>query len=226
MSRLLDTVEAVLFDLDGTLLDTARDLVRALNTVCDEKGQPRPDSAVAGRFVSHGAVGLVRHAFPEADDDTRERLRKRLVQLYEQALVVETVPYDGVPEMLAALDNRGMPWGIVTNKMHYLAAPIIEHFGLHERCRTLVGGDTAARNKPHPDPILHGLAEMGAVPATALYIGDAHKDILAGRAAGTITVGVTWGYVPPGDPLPHEWGADYTIEHPRELLALESTATG
>ena len=141
-------------------------------------------------------------------------------QLYEQDLVVDTQPYDGIPEMLAGLNEREIPWGIVTNKMRHLAAPIVEHFGWHTHCRTLVGGDTAARNKPHPDPVLHGLAEMGVSADNAIYVGDAAKDIVAGRAAGATTVGVIWGYVPPGDPQPHEWNADYTIEHPGELLAL------
>ena len=164
MTTLLDSAEAILFDLDGTLLDTARDLVRVLHLVCDEEAQDKPDPALAGRYVSHGAVGLVTLAFPDADDHTRERLRQRLVTLYEDSLVVDTHPYPGTLEMLAELDTRGIAWGIVTNKMRYLAEPIIEHFGLHTRCRTLVGGDTAARNKPHPDPILHALAELGAEP--------------------------------------------------------------
>ena len=220
MTTLLDSAEAILFDLDGTLLDTARDLVRVLHLVCDEEAQDKPDPALAGRYVSHGAVGLVTLAFPDADDHTRERLRQRLVTLYEDSLVVDTHPYPGTLEMLAELDTRGIAWGIVTNKMRYLAEPIIEHFGLHTRCRTLVGGDTAARNKPHPDPILHALAELGAEPGGAVYVGDAEKDIVAGRAAGTRTVGVSWGYVPPGDAQPHEWAADYTIDHPRDLLTL------
>ncbi|NND53834.1 MAG: HAD-IA family hydrolase [Gammaproteobacteria bacterium] len=220
MTRLLNSTTAVLFDLDGTLLDTARDLVRVLHVVCDEEGQNKPDGELAGRYVSHGAIGLIRLAFPEADADTQEHLRKRLVKLYEDSLVVETQAYPGVLQMLDDLDARDIAWGIVTNKMRYLAAPIIEHFGLHERCRTLVGGDTAARNKPHPDPIVLALAELATEPSAAIYVGDAEKDMLAGRAAGTRTVGVTWGYVPPGDRAPHEWDADYTIDHPRELLTL------
>ena len=219
-SPLLDSVDAVLFDLDGTLLDSARDLVRVLLVVCDEEQQPRPDPGIAGRYVSHGAVGLIKHAFPGIDDDNLERLRQRLVDLYEQELVVDTRAYDGVAEMLATLEERDIQWGIVTNKMRYLAAPIVAHFGWTTRCRTLVGGDTAARNKPSPDPVLYALEELGIAPARAAYVGDAAKDILAGRAAGATTVGVTWGYVPPGDPLPHEWDADYTIDHPQELLAL------
>jgi len=220
MTALLDSGHAVLFDLDGTLLDTAPDLVRVLHAVCEEELQSKPDANAAGKYVSHGAIGLVRLAFPDANANTHERLRKRLVALYEEALCVETLPYPGVMDMLEALNERDIGWGIVTNKMRYLAAPIIEHFAMHTHCKTLVGGDTAARNKPHPDPILHGLNEMGVNPDKAIYVGDAHKDILAGRAAGTVTVAVTWGYVPPGESLPRDWGADYTIEHPQELLEL------
>jgi 2-phosphoglycolate phosphatase len=217
--RLLDTVDAVLFDLDGTLLDTAKDLIHALNLVCDEQGQKRPDSEIAACYVSHGAVGLVKHAFPNSVADEVEPLRARLVKIYEQNLCVHTVPYHGVSEMLAYLDQRKIPWGVVTNKMRYLAEPIMEQIGMLENCCSLVGGDTAARNKPHPDPVLHALDAMGVRADNAIYMGDAEKDILAGKAANATTIAASWGYIVPGQ-SPHDWDADYTIDHPSDLLTL------
>jgi len=217
--RLLDTIEAILFDLDGTLLDTAKDLVHALNLVCDEQQQRRPIAETAASFVSQGAIGLVMHAFPHLSRDEAEPLRARLVAIYEENLCVHTAPYKGVPEMLAQLDQQNIPWGVVTNKMHYLAEPILEQIGLLENCRTLVGGDTAARNKPHPDPILYALDALGVTADNAVYMGDAEKDIQAGKAANATTIAASWGYIVPGQ-SPHDWDADYTIDHPGDLLAL------
>jgi phosphoglycolate phosphatase len=218
--RLIDTVDAVLFDLDGTLLDTALDLVHALNQVCDEQNQPRPDPSIAACYVSQGAIGLVKHAFPGIEDDRAEALRARLVEIYEQHLCVHTIPYNGVIEMLAQLDQRQTPWGVVTNKMRYLAEPIMQQLDILKNCRTLVGGDTAARNKPHPDPVLYALDAMGVTANNAIYMGDAEKDIVAGKAANTTTVAVSWGYIAPGQ-SPRDWDADYTIDHPADLLALQ-----
>ena len=214
-------VGSVLFDLDGTLLDTARDLTAALTAVCEEEQQPPVDPALASKYVSTGAIGLVRLAFPEADADTHERLRQRLVAIYERQLCVHTRPYPGIIELLDKLDAAGIVWGVVTNKMRYLAVPILDELGLLGRCATVVGGDTAARSKPFPDPIEFALRELDAAPRTSVYVGDAEKDIIAGRAAGTHTVAVTWGYIVPGED-PYQWQADYTITEPLQLLDLQS----
>ena len=218
-TRLLDSAEAVLFDLDGTLLDTARDLVNALHIVCDEEQQPAPDVEIAARYVSTGAIGLVRLAFPEHDEAALEALRQRLVTTYEQNLCIHTAAYPGIPEVLDELDRARIPWGVVTNKMKYLAEPILAHLDLLGRCATVVGGDTATHNKPHPAPIHFALEAMQIKPDRAVYVGDAEKDILAGKAAGTRTIAVTWGYIIPGHD-PYRWDADYTIEEPIQLLSL------
>jgi len=214
-----DRLNSVLFDLDGTLLDTARDLVNALEIVCAEENHPAPDATLASRHVSNGAIGLVRVAFPDLDAARQEILRQRLVTVYEENICVHTVPYPGIPALLDELDARGIRWGVVTNKLRYLAEPILAQLDLLERCATLVGGDTATHNKPHPAPIHHALREAGMEAASAVYVGDAEKDVLAGRAAGTRTVAVTWGYIIPGQ-NPHDWGADYTIAAPTEFLPL------
>ena len=217
--RLLDQMHAVLFDLDGTLLDTARDLVSALQIVCATQHQTAPDPQLAARYVSHGAIGLVRLAFPHLDVAKLEPLRQQLVQTYQQNICVHTVAYPGMLAVLDELDDAGIAWGVVTNKLRYLAEPILEQLGLRQRCATLVGGDTAGQNKPHPAPIEFALRELKVEPHHAVYVGDAEKDVLAGKAAGTHTIAVTWGYIVPGD-NPTNWCADYTIDHPQELLNL------
>lgn len=217
--RLLKRMQAVLFDLDGTLLDTARDLVNALEIVCAAQGQPAPDPQLAARYVSHGAIGLVRLAFPQLSAAELEPLRAQLVQCYQQNICVHTVAYPGMLDVLNELDNNGIVWGVVTNKLRFLAEPILEQLDLRHRCATLVGGDTAGYNKPHPAPIEFALRELGVEPANAVYVGDAEKDVLAGKAAGTRTIAVTWGYIVPGE-NPADWSADYTINQPQELLTL------
>lgn len=218
-TRLLDYAEAVLFDLDGTLLDTARDLVNALHIVCAEEQQPAPDIAVAAGYVSTGAIGLVRLAFPDHDEAALELLRQRLVTTYEQNLCIHTAAYPGMHEVLDELDRAGIPWGVVTNKMKYLADPILEQLDLLRRCSTVVGGDTAPQNKPHPAPIHFALEALRVNPDRAVYVGDAEKDVIAGKAAGTHTIAVTWGYIIPGHD-PYSWNADYTIDEPTQLLNL------
>ena len=218
-SRLLSRMQAVLFDLDGTLLDTARDLVNALQIVCAAQGQPAPDPQLASRYVSHGAIGLVRLAFPQLNAAELEPLRQQLVRTYQQNICVHTVVYPGMLDVLSELDRTGIAWGVVTNKLRFLAEPILEQLGLLQRCATLVGGDTAPYNKPHPAPIEFALRELGLPAHSAVYIGDAQKDVQAGKAAGTETVAVTWGYIVPGE-NPADWSADYTIDSPGQLLTL------
>ena len=217
--RLLARVNTVLFDLDGTLLDTAPDLVAALQAVCAEQDQPAPPAATAASYVSRGAIGLVSLAFPDRDANALERLRARLVEIYQANLCARTRPYPGVMALLAELDERGVRWGIVTNKLRFLAAPIIEQMQLARDCAVLVGGDCAAHNKPHPAPLQLAMAQIGANAAETVYVGDACKDIVAGRAAGTATVAVTWGYIIAGD-HPAKWDADFVIEQPGQLINL------
>lgn len=215
-TRLTD-LQAVLFDLDGTLADTAPDLVAALNHVCAEQDTAPPAYEQAAGNVSNGAIGLTRLAFPEHDEMTQQQLCARLVEVYEANLCVNTSTYPGMRELLDELSCRDIAWGIVTNKLRRLAVPIIEQLGLADECAVVVGGDTAARNKPAPDPIIYALDELQLAPAAVAYVGDHRKDIQAGRGAGVSTVAVTWGYTVEGD-NPYDWDADYTIEMPLEFL--------
>ena len=220
-SRLLANANAILFDLDGTMLDTAPDLVNAVNLICAEQAVTPPDFDTAARQVSNGAIGLTRLAFPQADETTQTQLCARLVELYTENICIHTKPYPGMQELLDHLNTNNIPWGVVTNKLHRLALPILDALGLLKHCQVVVGGDTAARNKPHPDPILYALDELGLAAESVVYVGDHRKDVLAGQAAGTHTVAVTWGYIINGED-PHAWGADYTITRPEELLTLST----
>jgi 2-phosphoglycolate phosphatase len=218
---LLDDINTVLFDLDGTLLDTAPDLVDALNRVCAEQNHPAPDFKLACRYVSTGAAGLIRLAFPDADAAMVENLRIRLVDLYAENVCVLTKPYPGMEKLLEQIESLGKTWGVVTNKPAALTEPLMKAIGLTNRSACIVSGDTLPQRKPDPAPIMHALDLIDCLPTVALYVGDAPQDIAAGQAAGVKTIAVSWGYIIPGH-SPHEWGADYTIDRPEQLLALRT----
>jgi 2-phosphoglycolate phosphatase len=212
--------KALLLDLDGTLADTAPDLAAALNAVLQEEGRrPLPFHEVRPH-VSFGAPKLVRLGFGEdLAAEEFERLRGRLLEHYARGVCEETRLFDGFEAVLAHLESLGIPWGIVTNKPGWLTDPLLEAMGLHRRVRSVVSGDTLARRKPHPEPLLHAAAEIGVGAAECVYAGDARRDIEAGQAAGMLTVGVSWGYILEEDPV-GAWGATHVIDHPSELIAV------
>lgn len=210
----------LLLDLDGTLADTAPDLAAALNAVLQEEGRSPLPFAQIRPHVSHGAPRLVHLGFgSDLADAEFQRLRERLLAHYSEGLCRETRLFDGFDAVLEFLERGGMPWGVVTNKPGWLTLPLLEAMGLRDRASSVVSGDTLARRKPHPDPLLHAASEMGVTATECIYAGDARRDIDAGAAAGMITVGATWGYIPDEDP-PHAWGATHLIAHPSELIDL------
>jgi N-acetyl-D-muramate 6-phosphate phosphatase len=212
-------VRAVLFDLDGTLLDTAPDMVAALNALRREESlSPLPYRQVRP-LVSHGSTALVRHGFPGAVGTLFEALRGRFLAIYAGALAIESRPYEGVLEALAYLDSRAIPWGIVTNKPEGLAGPLLEQLQLGHRAGVVVGGDTVAQRKPHPLPLLHAAARLGVKPTEAVYVGDAEGDVLAAQAAGMRAYVALYGYIPV-DERPHEWPASGWIESSQGLALL------
>lgn len=215
----------LLLDLDGTLADTAPDLAAALNAVLEEEGRsPLPFPQIRPH-VSFGAPRLVRLGFgDDLSDDDFQHLRGRLLSHYAEGLCRETRLFDGFDAVLERLEHGGTPWGIVTNKPGWLTLPLLEAMGLLHRVSSVVSGDTLARRKPHPDPLLHAAAEMGVAATDCVYAGDARRDIEAGTAAGMLTVGVTWGYIPEEDP-PHAWGAAHLITHPSELIDVMGGGT-
>lgn len=210
---------AVLFDLDGTLLDTAPDMVPALNDLRREQGRDPLDYAAARAFVSNGALGLLGLAFADAEGEERQRLHRRYLELYTARLARQTALFPGMAEVLHRLEQAAIPWGVVTNKPARLTEPLLDELGLRSRCACVVSGDTLAERKPHPGPLLHALALISASAPDAIYVGDAERDIVAGRAAGMRTVAATYGYIPPGQD-PAGWGAHHHIARPSDLLDL------
>jgi N-acetyl-D-muramate 6-phosphate phosphatase len=211
--------EAVFFDLDGTLADTAPDLAGALNRLLTEQGREAMAYHLLRPHVSAGARGLLRAGFgiaPDAPD--YPALHKRFLDLYEGSLCAETTLFAGMAEVLDALDARAIRWGVVTNKPQRFTLPLMQALGLAGRVAAIVSGDTTARAKPDPMPLLHACDLAGVSPATSVYVGDDLRDVEAGRAAGMRTFAAAWGYL--GDGLPiGEWGADRLLHTPEAMLA-------
>lgn len=215
MNRL--TIRAVLFDLDGTLLDTAPDLVRVLNQVRGEQGRDPLPYPVARAQVSHGSSGLIRLGFPDVSGDVLERLRLRLLELYSQRLAVGTKLFDGCREVLDALAARGLVWGIVTNKPGFLTDPLLVELGLATEAGCVVSGDTLPQRKPHPAPLLLAASKLDVPPAECVYVGDAERDVQASRAAGMPVIVARYGYLGPEDD-PCAWQGDALIDRPQQII--------
>jgi phosphoglycolate phosphatase len=216
----MTAVALVLFDLDGTLADTAPDLAGAVNRMLTARGRAPLPLAELRPVASHGARGLLGRAFGVAPDDPGfEALRQEFFREYEGALCVDSSLFPAMDATLAALEDHGVLWGIVTNKVARFTEPLVRALGLQQRAACVVSGDTAARPKPDPAPLLHALAATSTTAGAALYVGDDLRDIQAGRAAGMRTVAVSYGYLGDG---PHyaQWGADHIIHAPSELLNL------
>lgn len=204
---------AVLFDLDGTLLDTAPDLGAAVNHVLQCEGMaPLPDTVIR-RIASDGALGLLKAGFGEeqlARMDT-PALRQALLDYYAAHLYEGTRPYQGMPEFIAWLNTQGIRWGIVTNKPAFLTEPLMAQVAELPHCGVIVSADTLPVRKPHPDPMFYACAQLGVDPAECLYVGDHIRDIEAGRAAGMRTAIAGWGYMDPAEATA-EWGADWNFD--------------
>ena len=210
----------VFFDLDGTLADTAPDLVAAANQLLTKrKLSPKPYEELRPR-ASAGARGLIQGAFGYSTDHPEFiPLRDEFFSYYEKALLVHSTLFDGVASLLDQLDLAKLPWGIVTNKSERFTHPLTELMGLRQRAISTVSGDTTAHSKPHPEPILHAAKLANIDPAFSLYVGDDFRDVIAGKAAGMKTVAAAYGYCGCAEP-PQEWGADYLIHSPLELLEI------
>lgn len=207
----------VLFDLDGTLLDSAPDMVAALNALRDRRGEPPMPLADLRPHVSKGARAMIRASWPQLDDAVREAMVRPFLDAYERELGRHCALFDGIAEMLDALEADGARWGIVTNKPEYLAKLLMPVLGWGERCGVLIGGDTLPERKPHPLPLLHAAGVLGVAPGDCVYVGDDERDIVAARAAGMPSIVALWGYRLPGD-APEAWGGDAMVELPRTLL--------
>ena len=208
---------ALLLDLDGTLLDTAPDMGGALNLLRAEHGLEPLPAHVIRPVVSHGAMRLVALGFPEATGDTFEALRLRFLELYAANLAIGTRLFPGFEDVLGSLESRGLPWGIVTNKPGWLTGPLLAALGLERRAACVVSGDTVAERKPHPLPLLHAAEIVGVAPGQCVYVGDAERDIQAGRAAGMTTVVAAYGYIA-AEEDPRQWQPHGVVQTPEELL--------
>ena len=211
-------IQAVLFDLDGTLADSAPDLALALNLLLAEHGRDAVPLTITRPHTSSGARGLIKAGFGlDADHADYPALKDRFLDLYEKNLDVHTSLFEGVTQMLDDLDARKVRWGIVTNKAKRFTGAVVAGVGLTARSGCIVSGDTTPYAKPHPEPLLHAANLMGIEPGRCLYVGDDLRDIQAARAAGMGAIAAAYGYLGvDGDP--HDWAADGVIFHPGEVL--------
>jgi phosphoglycolate phosphatase len=211
-------VRAVFFDLDGTLLDTAPDMVAALNALLREERRTVLPFEAVRPYVSHGSGRLVRLGFPDAGPDALRELQQRYLDLYSGAVGVHTRLFAGMERVLAALSDLRIPCGIVTNKPGWLTDPLLAQLGLTDRFVCVVSGDTVSERKPHPMPMLHAARLAGVAADSCVYVGDAERDIQAAHAASMIGLVATYGYLAPDEDF-QTWGGDGLIREPVELLA-------
>ena len=208
----------VLFDLDGTLIDSAPDLAGAANDLRAAHGLPAMPYDALRPMVGSGARGMVGVAFGLAPGDTGfEALRDDFLDRYAQRLLEHTCVFEAVAPLLDKLDAVGLRWGIVTNKAMRFTGPIVAGLGLAVRAATVVGGDTTAKFKPHPMPLLEAARQAGVAPRHCVYVGDDQRDVQAGHAAGMPALVAAWGYLGLGEPI-ESWGADAILAEPNQLL--------
>lgn len=209
---------AVLFDLDGTLADTAPDLAYALNQTLIEAGKRSLPLEPIRAAASNGSAPLIQLGFgDEIDESTFETHRQRLLEIYLNNLTRETTLMQGMDELLQQLEARGITWGVITNKPARFTDPLMEQLNLTQRAACIISGDTTAHSKPHPAPMLHACELLSLDPEHCIYLGDASRDIEAGQGVNMRTVACRFGYLAPDDEI-ETWGADWIIDHPEEIL--------
>ena len=212
-------VRAVLFDLDGTLADTAGDLAAALNRVRADRNLPSLPVATLRPHASDGSRGMLGTGLGVTPDEPHwEKLKEAFLAYYGAALAVHTRLFADAERVLAEIERRRLGWGIVTNKASRFALPLLEHLALAARADVIVCGDTTAETKPHPAPLLHAAAQLGVSPGECVYIGDAERDVMAARAAGMAALVARYGYIA-ADIAPESWAPDGCIASLPDVLA-------
>jgi len=211
------TLRAVLFDLDGTLLDTAPDMVGALNALRQERQLAPLSYAAIRSAVSHGAARVVKAGFPDADPESQLQLQERFLEIYRGALSRETRLFPGMDAVLDELAGLKIKSGIVTNKAAWLTEPLLADLRLRARFACVVSGDTVAERKPHPLPLLHAAALAEVTPAECIYVGDAERDVQAAHRAAMPALVANYGYMQP-DENPADWGAEGYLNQPLDLM--------
>ncbi|MGZ4960355.1 MAG: HAD family hydrolase [Methylomonas sp.] len=210
-------LDCVLFDLDGTLVDTAPDLVACLNKALAAHGFQYVDHEDVRPLISHGAMAMINHAAREADEALKSRMLDFMLDSYQNNIAEHSRFFAGIHETLLAIETLGLKWGVVTNKRERFTLPLMDALKLSERAACIVSGDTTANPKPHPEPMLAACKQAGVEPENCVYIGDALHDIAAGKSANMKTLAALYGYLKEGD-RPENWGADALIERPEQLL--------
>ncbi|MEW6707929.1 MAG: HAD-IA family hydrolase [Pseudomonadota bacterium] len=211
-------LRALLFDLDGTLIDSAPDLAAAANWLRGQHGLDELPYEALRPMVGAGARGMVGAAFGIGPGEPGfEALRDRFLARYAEVLLERTALFGDMAPLLQALEAQRLPWGVVTNKASRFTEPVLRGLGLDRRAAVVICGDTTPHSKPHPEPLLEAARRLGVEPGACAYVGDDLRDMQAGRAAGMVTLAAGWGYLGQGSAL-HEWGADVILESPTALL--------
>ncbi len=213
-------IQAILFDLDGTLVDTARDLASALNYLLVQEGQKPIALAKIRPYASCGTGALIKAGFNIDESDSRFcHLRQAIIDRYRAHIADESTLFEGIASLLDHLEAEGLPWGVVTNKPGFLTQPLMAQLELLNRAAVVVSGDTLQQRKPDPAPLLYACKQIARDPKTSIYIGDAERDINAGRAAGMYTIAAHYGYIGEDD-RPAEWGAESDVTHASQLKPI------
>ena len=210
-------LECVLFDLDGTLVDTAPDLISCLNKALTAHGFAEIDALAVKPFISHGAMPMINFAAADADAALKNRLLDYMLDAYQNNIAEHSRFYAGMTETLAEIENLGLKWGVVTNKRERFTNPLMAALQLTDRAACIISGDTTGNSKPHPEPMLAACKLAGVSPENCVFIGDAPHDITAGKNANMKTLAALYGYLQDDD-QPENWGADALIQHPQHLL--------
>jgi len=211
--------DAVLFDLDGTLVDTAQDMVAVLLELMQSEGRDAIAYDLARSCVSNGSAGLIHLGFPDVSETEHERLRTEYLDRYEESVCVHSTVFDGLEQLLDQLDDKALPWGVVTNKPARMTKPLLEALGLTNRIACQISGDTIPQRKPDPEPLFLASRQTGIEPSRSVYVGDAARDIEAGKAAGMYTIAAAYGYIT-GDDNAESWNADLIAEDVQELTTM------
>ncbi|MGQ3851972.1 N-acetylmuramic acid 6-phosphate phosphatase MupP [Pseudomonas capsici] len=217
-------LRAVLFDMDGTLLDTAPDFIAISQAMLADRGLPAVADKLIRDEISGGAKAMVAATFAISPQDPAfEPLRLEFLERYQRDCAVHSRLFDGMAELLADIEKSGLIWGVVTNKPVRFAQPIMEQLGLAERSALLICPDHVTHSKPHPEPLILACSQLDLDPASVLFVGDDLRDIESGRDAGTKTAAVRYGYIHPND-NPDHWGADVVVDHPLDLRKVLDNA--
>jgi len=219
LSNSIKQIDAVLFDLDGTLLDTALDFETAINDLLTQEGDAKIEEAEIRQYVTHGSKGIIKAAFKiEEDHPDFTRLQAKLLLGYKNCLTNKTKLFEGLESSLETLHQYNIPWGVVTNKPLEYAQPIMDT--LLPESSVLICPDHVKHTKPDPEGLFLACKQLNIKPENSLYIGDHLRDIQAGNAAGMMTVGAAWGYIDPYKDRPNQWGANHVAMHPAALASI------